>query len=181
MLAVAIATVVALAAGVSVAGAVVGFSENYTYSDVSEFSDCGTTWTASESGSGHVLARVDKTGQAFLVKDAFRYRTVITNDETGKWFVIEGHGVFNEQRAAPADGTVYSYVFVEAGQPRTVRDAAGNIVLRDRGVTRVTYLFDTKGDGQPGGEYIEDVDVSFGGPHPTADAEFCSFAIPLTI
>ena len=90
-----------------------------------------------------------------MFKDVFHYREVWTNPDTGQWFVIRGHGLFREIRATQVEGTVYEFVAVEAGQPFVIEDAEGNVIVRDRGVIRHTILFDTLGDGQPGGEFIE--------------------------
>ena len=57
--------------------------------------------------SGQVLFRVDKGGQAFLVRDTYRYRGVLTNRETGEWFVIRGRAVFHEIKATQVGGKIY--------------------------------------------------------------------------
>ena len=69
------------------------------------------------------------------------------------------------------------FTTIEAGQPCVCRDSAGNIVLRDTGVIRHHVLFDTLGDGAPGGITLDDQIVAVGGPHPglqQTDAEFCA-------
>jgi len=47
-----------------------------------------------------------------------------------------------------------------------VRGVARDVIVRDRGVIRHTYLFDTLGHGEPGGEFIEETQTSVHGPHP---------------
>jgi hypothetical protein len=50
-------------------------------------------------------------------------------------------------------------------------------VLRDRGVIRHRGLFDTLGDGAPGGLLLDHEIVGIGGPHPGFDQteeEFCT-------
>jgi len=37
-----------------------------------------------------------------------------------------------------------------------VEDPDGSVIVRDRGVIRRSYLFDTLGNGQPGGDFIEE-------------------------
>ena len=44
------------------------------------------------------------TGQAFLDKDTFHYREVVTNPDTGQWFVLHGHGVFHDIKATQVGG-----------------------------------------------------------------------------
>jgi hypothetical protein len=67
-------------------------------------------------------------------------------------------------------------VTIQAGQPFVVYNSDGQVVLRDRGVIRFTYLFDTLGDNEPGGVFVQDVDVRVNGPHPGFDADFCDIA-----
>jgi hypothetical protein len=74
---------------------------------------------------------------------------VLTNAETGKWFVVRGNGLVSEIKATLVSGTIYEFVAIEAGQPFVLEDAAGNVIVRDRGVIRHTAPFDTLGDGRP--------------------------------
>jgi hypothetical protein len=71
---------------------------------------------------------------------------------------------------------------VDAGQPFVIEDAEGNVVVRDRGVVRHTYLFDTLGDGEPGGEFIGETQAAVHGPHSgfADDFPFCEIAAELT-
>jgi hypothetical protein len=71
-------------------------------------------------------------------------------------------------------------VSIEAGQPFVIEDADGKVVLRDRGVIRNTYLFDTLGDGQTGGSFVEELKFVVRGPHPSFDADQCAIAAELT-
>ena len=64
--------------------------------------------------SGQVLFRVGKGGQAFLVRDTYRYRDVLTNRETGEWFVIRGRAVFHEIKATQVSGDIYEFEAIEA-------------------------------------------------------------------
>ena len=48
-----------------------------------------------------------------------------------------------------------------------IRDSDANLVSRDRGVIRPTILFDTGGDQEPGGEFVELLDLDLAGPHPS--------------
>ena len=59
----------------------------------------------------------------------------------------------------------------------------GRVVLRDRGVIRETYLFDTLGDDTPGGMYIEQLGLRVSGPHPLFVDEdaFCTVVRPLLL
>src|SRR5215212_6560917 len=158
--------------------------EREHYSGTEEFTDhgCGLTLNHVSTFYGQALLRVDKSGEAFLVKDSFHFRDVVTNPETGLWFVVRGHGLFHEIRATQVEGTIYEFEAVEAGQPFVLEDAEGNVIVRDRGVIRHTALFDTLGDGEPGGEFIEETNTVVHGPHPgfADDFPFCEIAAELT-
>jgi len=171
-----------LAIGAGTAGAKVIEQQHYSGTDSFSFDDCGFTLDVESEFSGRFLLRVDKGGQAFLVLDNFEHRDVLTNAETGQWFVIRGNGLFHEIKATQVDGTIYEFVSIEAGQPFVIEDSTGEVVIRDRGVIRSTYLFDTLGDGTPGGEFLEEVDLSVHGPHPgfADDFPFCEIAAELT-
>jgi hypothetical protein len=179
----AAAALVALAAGLiaGTAGATVVERGRYsdTYSDT--FSDCGFPIRLEGTASGQYRFREGKgkTETAFFLRDTFRFRDVYTNTDTGEWFVVTGHGVFNEVKATRVEGSVFEFVQIQAGQPFTVYDSNGELVLRDRGVIRFTILFDTRGDDEPGGDFVEEIDVRVNGPHPGFMTDFCEIATPL--
>jgi hypothetical protein len=156
--------------------------QQHHYSDTESFTldECGFTLEGQVEASGQLLLRAEQTGQVFLAKDTFSFRTVLTNPETGKWFVLHGHGVYHDIKATQISSTVYEVVAIEAGQPFVIEDSAGNVILRDRGVIRTTYLFETLGDGRPSGYTIAVTDVAVRGPHPSFDADFCEIAAELT-
>ena len=174
------ALVAAMAVGGPSAGATVIQRVHYSGADQFTDDECGFTLNIASTFYGQALLRVDKGGQAFLVKDTFHYRDVLTNPDTGQWFVATGHGTFHDIKATLVEGTIYQFVAVEAGQPFAIEDSDGNIVLRDRGMIRHTYLFDTLGDGQPGGEDIGEIDTVLHGPHPSFNEDFCEIAAELT-
>jgi len=154
----------------------------YSGTDSFSFDDCGFTIEGESEFSGHFVLRADKDGQAFYGKDNFSHRDVLTNADTGEWFVIRGNGLFSEIKATQVSGNIYEFVAIEAGQPFVIEDSAGNVIVRDRGVIRTTALFDTLGDGVPGAEFIEETHLSVHGPHPgfADDFPFCEIAAELT-
>lgn len=177
--AVTMLTVLGLWAGTASATVIEQVHYSGAYSD--SFDDCGFILDVEGEFYGQARIRADKGGQAFYAKDKFWYREILTNRDTGMWFVVRGNGLFNEVRATQVEGNVYEFVAVEAGQPFVIEDAAGTVVVRDRGVIRHTALFDTLGDGQPGGEFIDETSVVHG-PHPgfADDFPFCEIAASLT-
>ena len=75
---------------------------------------------------------------------------------------------------------------IDAGQPIRIRDMTGQVVSRDRGVIRETFLFDTHGDDTPGGEFGERLSVQVSGPHPLLpgffdEDAFCAIVRPLLL
>ena len=60
-----------------------------------------------------------------------------------------------------------------------VEDSDGNVVLRDRGRVTFRALLDTLGDGEPGGELLEQELTSISGPHQVFVADFCEIATEL--
>jgi hypothetical protein len=165
------------------AGATVIGHEHYAGEDTYTIDDCsGFTLNGVSQFEGVVHLRVVKGGEAFLVADNYSFRDVLTNPDTGKWFVIRGNGIFHETKATHVSGNVYDFTAIDSGQPFVMEDSSGNVVVRDRGTIRQTYLFDTLGDGVPGGELIEDTGLVVRGPHPAFadDFPFCELAAKLT-
>jgi hypothetical protein len=154
------------------------FSDSYSFS----YDDCGFPVDVTGQVSGHDLLRVLPGGQAFLDINQQTFREVHTNVETGKWFVVRGNSLYHEIHGTQVDGNIYEFTSIEAGQPFVIEDSSGHVVSRDRGVIRETYLFDTLGDGVPGGEFLGDVSIVVHGPHPgfADDFPFCQIAAELT-
>jgi hypothetical protein len=145
---------------------------------------CGIALVRDSAFSGSFRVRVDKQsgGQAFFQRLNFEYRDVFTNPANKRSMTFEGKPITNEITATQVAGNVYAFTVIEAGQPFVVRDGAGNMVLRDRGVLRHRVLFDTLGDGTPGGITLDDEIVGVGGPHPGFDQteeEFCAMVTAL--
>lgn len=157
---------------------------NGAFSGTEEFTEdgCGFDLDVKSTFSGREQLRVHKSGEAFLINFNVTFRNVWTNPETGKWFVVRGRSLFHEIKATHVDGDIYEFVAIEAGQPFVLEDSSGRVVVRDRGVIRFTTLFDTLGDGEPGGDFVEDVDIDIHGPHAGFDEDFpfCEIAAELT-
>jgi hypothetical protein len=143
---------------------------------------CGIALVRDSTFSGSFNIRASTGGQAFFQHLLFRSRDVFTNPLNNRSMTFEGHSLDNELTARLVGGNVYAFRTIEAGVPFTVRDGAGKIVLRDRGVIRHDVLFDTLGDGTPGGITLDDEIVGVGGPHPglnQTDEEFCAMVTAL--
>lgn len=149
--------------------------EHYADSESFTGEACGLTLNVENTFSGQFLLREVKgsDGQAFLAMDNYSFRSVQTNVDNGKWLVIRGNGTFKEMSATHVDGNVWEFTAMDVGQPFLLEDSSGNVVLRDRG--RITYraLFDTEGDGQPGGILLEEEVTGISGPHPGFERDLC--------
>jgi hypothetical protein len=173
--------VAALTFGASAVWATVIVREHYSSTSSFTDSSCGFTLNSQSEIHGQLDIRV-ADGEAFLNRETYSFRDVQTNPSTGKWFVVRGHGVFNAIKATLVSGTIYEFVAIEAGQPFVIEDATGNVIARDSGVIRHTYLFDTLGDSAPGGIHLEETSTIVHGPHPgfAEDFPFCEIAAQLT-
>jgi hypothetical protein len=133
-----------------------------------EFSyDCGSTIQVHEVWNGAYRLREGKRESegAFLLLDRGEATVTFTHTETGEWYRVQLDGTFNEVKARRVEGSILEFRVVEAGQRFTVYDSAGNVVMRDRGAIKYRFLFDTGGDDEPGGEWLEFYDFQFAGQH----------------
>ncbi len=161
------------------ADATIVFREHYADTFAFSYDDCGFTVNVEGefSGTAHIRAGKNKTATAFFLHDNFQYRETHTNPDTGESFTIFGNGLFQEVKAIPLGGNVFQFVAIEAGRPFTLITDDGTVVARDRGVIRYTVIFDTEGDDQPGGIFIDEFEPRISGPHPgffLSDEDFCA-------
>jgi hypothetical protein len=142
--------------------------------------DCGFPVEVTGVATGNFRLREgkgDDTG-AFFSLDRISFREIHTNPETSAWFSVSGHSASNEITAAHVEGSLFEFRIIEAGQPAVIKDAAGNLVARDRGVVRRTILFDTGGDNEPGGTFVDLLALDVNGPHAVF-GNLCAFATDL--
>ena len=151
------------------------------FSGTDSGTECGT-YARESTFSGWFMIK-DATpatdGQFFYFETRVTYADVITNSETGAFFTVTGSSLFKESRARLVEGNVFTYNTVEAGQPFVVTDMTGHVVLRDVGLIEVSYLFDSLGDGAPGGALLAEPQlVRVAGPHPGFEDtfDFCVMA-----
>ncbi len=154
-------------------------ADSFVFEPLSDI--CGFEVQLTFEASGNVIIREGKgkLDSAFFAHEKISYTE--TYSANGKYFTISGNLVFQETRAVPLGGGLFEFSSIEAGQPYTVRDMDGKVLLRDRGVIASTIVFDTLGDDVPGGTFIEQVDFRVAGPHPGLDADptqACSLLAP---
>lgn len=176
----------ALAAGLAIlvlliavgpAAAVQYSSERYTWDDSGSY-ECGpgnwVDWKAEGGGRFSIRTGTGKADGAFFAHDNYAWHAVDTRRSDGLSLFFSGQGNFKETKATRVAGTIFAFTAVDAGQPFVVRDADGNVLLRDRGSIRETIVFDTLGDDTPGGDFIESISFRANGPHPGLDFDSCS-------
>jgi len=146
--------------------------------DTFSYSDCGYPVEVQSEFSGEYRIRAGKhkNETAFFLWENLSYREVHTRTDTGDWFVVWGNRVFNDVKATKTTDNIFEFVSVEAGQSFVVEDSLGNVVLRDRGSIRFRTVFDTGGDTEPGGTFVEFLGAEVHGPHPGFFTDFCQIA-----
>ena len=152
-----------------------------TFTGTDSGTECGR-YVRESAFSGWFMIR-DATpatnGQFFYFENRVTYTDVITNPETGPSFTVTGSSLFKEGQARLVEGNVFTYNTIEAGQPFVVTDMTGHVVLRDVGLIEVSYLFDSLGDGAPGGALLHEPQlIRVAGPHPGFEEtfDFCALA-----
>ena len=171
-----IASVLAAAVGVPAAQAVApDINEQYSFEETTNFRDCGLRLRESVVGGGHFLVFPipESNGEAWLGHDNYWFRSVLTNRDTGEYVVVSGRATFKEKTGTQIDGDIWEFTALEAGQPLVLRDSAGSVLLRLRGVVKYEATFDLLGDGMLGGELLEANIVHVGGPDPDYEFDFC--------
>lgn len=162
---------------------------------------CGAS-TFSEEGRVHgndLVKPVPGSDEAFLGHSNYSFRATYVNLQNGKSFSVRVQGLFKEQTAelvdaeAPFDyapprdengnpvaliGPLYRFTAIEVAHFQ-VRDSRNRLVHNLRGRILWEAIFDTRGDGVPGGVLVtEEEPVMLSGTFPFLD--FCDVALDLT-
>ncbi|WP_378586163.1 hypothetical protein [Nocardioides taihuensis] len=168
------------AAGAAPAAATI--RERFTlHEEWSHAEDCGFPVEVTGWRDDLFLVRegTNQDAGAFPVVNRTSWSETWTNPETGDWFTISGRSLFNEVSATRVEGSIFEFRAVDAGQPFVVVDSDGTVVERNSGSVHFSYLFDTGGDDEPGGEWLADTDFWVAGPHPSLDLAPCDYAVQL--
>ena len=123
----------------------------------------------------------NKTESFFFLRERHSFHETHTNTVNDESFVVRSdNSTIHEIKATQVEGSVYEVTQLEVGQPFVVEDSEGNVVARDRGSIRYHFVFDTGGDTEPGGEFVEFLGADVNGPHPGFFTDRCSYAADLT-
>ena len=151
--------------------------EAYEGTDAWSYDACGPLVDATVAFSGRLVMRAGtgKDEGAFFAHDTYQFRETHVRRSDGKVATMVGILTLSETRGTRVEGSVFAFDSTFAGQV-VMRDAAGDVVFRDRGTIRETILLDTLGDDVPGGDYVDTLSGSLHGQYPglTSDA-FCEF------
>lgn len=137
-------------------------------------------------------------GQAFLYTDVYTRHEDWTNTATGRTFTIDADATVKEtaarrvpKREVPAElvpeegliGPIYRFRTLLIGEPFTLRNAMGRVMIHERGLVVFKSLYDTLGDRAPGGRELSFEPARIVGPHPTLKPGFdlCSYAERITV
>jgi hypothetical protein len=152
--------------------------EHYSGTDSFDFADCGFVIHDEVVFEGVFMLKAPKTAGAppRLFDNYHSIETLSANGRTG---TIEHQGLYKDLHITQVEGTVYQFVAKESGQPYTVRDSDGNVLLRDRGVLFSTFQVDTQGDTNLDNDVFIDGSFSLlkdAGRHPGFYIDFCAEA-----
>ncbi len=163
-----LSTVVASAATATAAPPEV-VSEPYEYQSF----ECGYPIdVAGEFTSAVVIrTRSPQEPDVFYFHGRLSFREVLTNPDTGAWFVIRGTWLEADVTAKLVQDNIYEYTVIQAGQPLVVEDSTGRVIARERGVLRYRLQWDTDGN------FVDFLGVDVGGPHSSLDR--CRYAADL--
>jgi hypothetical protein len=142
---------------------------------------CGIDLTIEGAVSGNGQVRTGKGRQATAFFEHFNFAYSETwAAANGEFVTVTGNANNKDVKAAPLGGNLFLFTSVQAGQPFRLYDSDGHLLLRDRGVIRFRFIFDTLGDAKPGGVFVEDLEPSVRGPHPGFDdATLCPVVVSL--
>lgn len=150
--------------------------EDYAYVE-----DCGfpVQVTGSRDDAFTIREGKNQDAGAFPVLNKVSYSERWTNPANGRWFTIRGKTTFNEVKATRVEGSIFEFRAHESGQPMVIEDSNGKVVVRNNGSVYFSYLFDTLGDDEPGGNWIADLELRIRGPHPSLLVHPCEYAVQL--
>ena len=149
--------------------------EHYSGTDSFDFDDCGFVIHNEVSFAGVFMLKAPRAeGAPPRYFDNYEVHEVLSAN--GRTLTLDHQGLFKDLHVTLVEGTVYQYVGMEAGQPFVMRDEDGQVILRDRGVLKTTFQFDTQGDTDPDNDVF--VEGSFSvladnGRHPGFYIDSC--------
>lgn len=147
---------------------------HYDDTDAWSYGDCGfdVSVEARFWGTFAMRAGTGPDAGAFFARNTYFFEEVHTRDG-GPTIYVSGHGRWIEVTGTQVEGSIFEFTVVNAGQPLEVRDEDGQLIVLDRGLYRERVLFDTLGDDVPGGEFVDQLEWTVRGPHPSEGLDWC--------
>jgi hypothetical protein len=152
---------------------------HYHYLDAFTYDDCGFKVVGTNENLGTFRLKPGHNNPTPFWFDNYEWHTITRNPANGKWFREDGQGAYKDVTITKVEGTVYTFVSHQTGQPYTLTDMYGHRVFFDRGNIVTTFQVDTLGDNDPSNDVF--VDGSFQvlgihGPHPMYvwDGNWCT-------
>jgi hypothetical protein len=138
--------------------------ERYEGSESGTWSDCGPTYEFEGTWSGLFTIKPGRGGNPTpYLTDNYEWDWVNRNPANGKWFTEHGNGQYKDVKITHLEGTIYRFVAQESGSPFTIVTSDGRKISVDRGLLRVQFDVDTKGDDDlENDEFIEGTDQLLG-------------------
>jgi hypothetical protein len=121
-------------------------------------------------------------GEYFRVHQQTSFTGTFTNEATGDFFTATWKTNLMELPARIVDenGPVVTYRTHESGVWDVIRDSSGKVRYRSTGNVVFQYVFDTGGDGAPGGgTFLNEEFIRTSGNFQTFDADFCDIVTEL--
>ena len=151
--------------------------EHYSGSESFDFDDCGFWVHNDVTFEGVFMLKAPRTDGAppYLFDNYEVHERLSAN---GRSLTVDHQGIYKDLRITHVSGTIYQFVAQEAGRPFVVRDSAGNVLIRDRGLLRVTFQVDTKGDTDLENDVFIEGSwqlLADRGSHPGFYIDFCEF------
>jgi hypothetical protein len=183
----AILVLSAIAWGTTGVGGAVGApveSGSFEFENTYLVEDCGRPleWHEQIEGSYVIKDATPRTGgEFFRLKQQVEAHITVSDPETGAYFTVEWRTLFAELPGTLVPGSTTEVVFrsIEAGVWDLWRGSSGEVQYRSTGAISIEYVFDTGGDGVPGGQILEGRLIRAAGNLPTFDADLCALALPL--
>jgi hypothetical protein len=148
----------------------------YAGTDSRDANNCGLALHIESTFSGMFSVHpAPGSTEAFLAHDNYQFTDVVTlvGNPDGPFVTITGNGNFREQHATLLDPTQPNIWAFDALDVAIFRlyDSSGAKLWQSTGVAKFTVVFNTRGDGVPGADFIEETSFVFHGPQTGNNCE----------
>jgi hypothetical protein len=153
------------------AQAVKPFAKTAPYADTDsrDANRCGLALHIESTFSGKLSVHpAPGSTEAFLAHDNYQFTDVVTlvGNPDGPFVTLTGNGNFREQHATlldPNEPNIWAFDAIDVTAFR-LYDSTGARIWQSTGVAKFTVVFNTRGDGMPGADFIEETAFVFHGP-----------------